>query len=70
MRHPVGKVISPHVHNPVPREVHYTQEVLFIRKGKLQIDFYNKVKDHVQSAYKASHSFHQNEVRNDPELLN
>ena len=32
MRHPAGKVIDPHVHNPVSRNVHYTQEVLFIKK--------------------------------------
>ncbi len=31
MHHPVGKIIQPHVHNPVLREVQYTQEVLFIR---------------------------------------
>lgn len=41
MRHPTGHVIKPHVHNPVPREVHYTQEVLFLRRGKLRVDFYN-----------------------------
>ena len=36
MRHPAGKIIEPHVHNPVSREVHYTQEVLFLRKGRLR----------------------------------
>ena len=40
MKHPSGKVIEPHVHNPVVREVHYTLEVLFIKKGKLRVDFY------------------------------
>ena len=35
MRHPPGKIIEPHIHNPVTREVHFTKEVLFIRKGKL-----------------------------------
>jgi|SRR5215831_8071119 len=40
MRHPAGKVIEPHVHNQVRREVHYTQEVLFIKRGKLRVDFY------------------------------
>ena len=49
MRHPLGKVIVPHVHNFAPREVHYTQEVLFIRKGKLRIDFYNNKKDYLES---------------------
>src|SRR5687767_9808754 len=40
MHHPTGKVIDPHVHNPVPRQVSYTQEVLFIKEGKLRVDFY------------------------------
>ena len=49
MSHPAGKVISPHVHNPLPREVEYTQEVLFIRKGKLRIDFYDNEKNYLES---------------------
>ena len=42
MNHPKGKSISRHIHNPVKREVHYTQEVLVIKKGKLKVDFYNR----------------------------
>ena len=38
MQHPEGKIIQPHVHNPVPREVRYTQEVLFIKKRKESSD--------------------------------
>ena len=49
MRHPVGKVIAPHVHNPVTREVQYTQEVLFIKKGKLRVDFYNNQQQYLES---------------------
>lgn len=49
MRHPTGKKIDPHVHNPVPREVHYTQEVLFIRKGKLRVDFYDDQQHYLES---------------------
>ena len=49
MRHPSGKVILPHVHNPVKREVHYTKEVLFIRKGKLRVDFYDEDKNYLES---------------------
>jgi hypothetical protein len=41
MHHPTGKVIMPHVHNSVPREVVYTQEVLFLRRGRLRADFYD-----------------------------
>jgi mannose-6-phosphate isomerase-like protein (cupin superfamily) len=49
MCHPVGKVIQPHVHNPVPREVQYTQEVLFIKKGKLRVDFYSDQQQYLES---------------------
>lgn len=49
MRHPAGKQIEPHVHNPVPREVHYTQEVLFIRQGKLRVDFYDDTQNYLES---------------------
>jgi mannose-6-phosphate isomerase-like protein (cupin superfamily) len=49
MRHPIGKVIPPHVHNPVVREVQYTQEVLFIKRGKLRVDFYNNQQQYLES---------------------
>jgi mannose-6-phosphate isomerase-like protein (cupin superfamily) len=49
MRHPVGKCIAPHVHNAVPREVHYTQEVLFLRKGRLRVDFYDHEQCYLES---------------------
>lgn len=49
MHHPEKKVIDPHVHNPVLREVHYTQEVLFIRKGRLRVDFYNDGRVYLES---------------------
>src|SRR5437016_2367178 len=49
MRHPAGKIIDAHVHNPVPREVQYTQEVLFIIRGKLRVDFYNDSQQYLES---------------------
>ncbi len=49
MSHPQGKVIQPHVHNPVAREVHYTQEVLLIRSGCLRVDFYSSDRDYLES---------------------
>ena len=33
MSYPTGKTFSSHMHNPVRREVFYTQEALFIRKA-------------------------------------
>jgi hypothetical protein len=41
IQHPLGKIIDPHCHNPVSREVLYTQEVLIIKKGVLRVDFYD-----------------------------
>jgi mannose-6-phosphate isomerase-like protein (cupin superfamily) len=49
MQYPAGKLIPPHVHNPVPREVHYTQEVLLIRKGRLRVDFYDHQQNYLKS---------------------
>ena len=49
MRHDVCKMIDPHVHNPVKREVHFTKEVLIIRKGKLRIDFYTEKQKYIKS---------------------
>jgi mannose-6-phosphate isomerase-like protein (cupin superfamily) len=49
MHHPAGKVIAPHVHNPVQRDVHYTKEVLVIKKGKLRVDFYNEKQVYLES---------------------
>jgi hypothetical protein len=49
MHHPAGKIIDPHVHNPVPREVHYTQEVLLIKSGRLKVDFYSDDREFLES---------------------
>lgn len=50
MNRPEGYVIEPHRHNLVPREVHLTQEVLFIKSGKVRVDFYNNQQDYIKSA--------------------
>ena len=49
MRHPAGKVIAPHLHNAVRREVQYTLEVLVLRKGRLRVDFYDDGKNYLES---------------------
>lgn len=49
MKHPVGKIIEPHVHNPVQREVFFTQEVLLLKKGRLRVDFYDDNRDYLES---------------------
>lgn len=49
MRHPAGKVIDPHVHNPVTRQVTLTQETLIIKSGALRVDFYDDQKNYLRS---------------------
>lgn len=49
MHHPEGKVIDAHIHNLVHRNVVLTQEVLFIKKGKLRVDFYDDYQDYLES---------------------
>jgi mannose-6-phosphate isomerase-like protein (cupin superfamily) len=50
MNRPAGYVIPPHVHNPVMREVRYTKEVLFVRSGRLRVDFYTEEQAYIESA--------------------
>ena len=49
MRHPAGHLIPPHVHNAVVREVEYTKEVLYIKSGKVRVDFYTEESVYLKS---------------------
>ncbi len=49
MHHQKGKVIDAHVHNLVHRNVVMTQEVLFIKRGILRVDFYDEYEDYLES---------------------
>lgn len=49
MNRPIGYVIPAHVHNKVHRDVFYTREVLFIRKGKVRVDFYDDERHYLES---------------------
>ena len=51
MKHPKGKVIEPHFHNPVKRTIYDTQEVLYIKKGTLKVDFYDDEKKTLGSEF-------------------
>ena len=42
-------VIPPHVHNPVQRDVHFTQEVLVVKSGKVRVDYYDEDKIYLES---------------------
>ena len=41
MTRPKGYQVLPHIHNPVHRNTIGTQEVLFIKRGEIRIDFYS-----------------------------
>lgn len=50
MNRPSGYVIPPHVHNPVQREVYFTKEVLYIKSGKVRIDFFDDEQNYLESS--------------------
>lgn len=49
MNRPRGYVIDPHIHNPVQRQVQFTKEVLFIKSGSMQVDFYDEEQYYIES---------------------
>ena len=51
IKHSTGHTIAPHVHNPVPREVVYTQEALFIRRGSVRVDLYRQDRTFLTSRF-------------------
>ena len=42
-------IIPPHVHNSVQRDVHFTQEVLVIKSGKVRVDYYDDNRQYLES---------------------
>jgi len=49
IRHPSGHKIAAHVHNLQLRQVLYTQEVLFLRRGKVKVNLYSSDKKPIGS---------------------
>jgi len=49
MRREKDYVIQPHVHNLVKREVSYTHEVLFIKSGRVRVDYFDDNKNYLES---------------------
>jgi len=47
LSHSKGHIIKAHIHKFVKREVTYTKEVLFIKKGKIKINIYSEKKDYI-----------------------
>lgn len=49
MCRPEGYVIKPHVHLAAERAVRYTQEALFIRSGRVEVNFYDGEQNYLES---------------------
>jgi hypothetical protein len=49
MRRPAGYKIQPHIHLQVERKASFTQEVLYVRKGRVRVDFYREDETYVDS---------------------
>ncbi len=49
MNRPIDYIIPPHVHNVVERKVELTQEVLYVKSGKVRVDFYDDDKEYRES---------------------
>jgi hypothetical protein len=49
MRRPAGYRIQPHIHLQVERKASFTQEVLYVRKGRVRVDFYREDESYVDS---------------------
>lgn len=49
MNRPKGYVIDPHVHNLIERKVTLTQEVLYIKQGRVRVDFYDEERNYLES---------------------
>jgi hypothetical protein len=50
MNRPKGFKVTPHVHNFISRDVELTQEVLFIKSGRVQMDIFDLSKKFVKSS--------------------
>ncbi len=50
MKRPEGYIIPPHKHKNIKKEVLQTQEVLFIKSGKVKVDFFTNDHAYAQSA--------------------
>jgi hypothetical protein len=48
MSREMGYVIPPHVHDPQRREVHLTNEVLFIKSGRVRVDLYDSHRVYIE----------------------
>lgn len=49
MSRKAGNIIGAHTHNVIKRDIHFTQETLFIKKGKVKVNLYDKERNYFDS---------------------
>lgn len=49
LTHPKATIIEPHTHQVHPRTIEDTQEVLFLRRGRMRADFYTDQQRYLES---------------------
>lgn len=54
MNHPAGHIIKPHIHNSYTRTIKQTLEVLIVKKGLIQVDFFDSKKKFLFERYIAT----------------
>jgi len=52
MSYSAGWIIPAHTNNPLKREIFLTQEALFIRKGKVRVDFYTDKAEYLSARFR------------------
>ncbi|MFA6635520.1 MAG: WbuC family cupin fold metalloprotein [Candidatus Omnitrophota bacterium] len=51
LTHKKGSIVKPHVHKLIERKVEITQEVLFVKKGKIALYLYDESNKHMATRY-------------------
>lgn len=49
MRREKGYKIRPHIHQSVPRTIEFTNEVLFVKSGRVKVNFYDDAQTYRES---------------------
>ena len=49
MNRPKGYIINPHIHPAISRQIKFTQEIIFVKSGKVRVDFYDKKRRYLES---------------------
>lgn len=76
MSYPKGRIGKAHIHKKIKRDIYFTQETLFIRKGRIKINLYDDEKKYFDSRILKSgdiillaHGGHGSEVLENTEMI-